>query len=457
MQLFTSPIRTRIVSIGALCVAVVLAVVLPHGQALTSGQAATSSYPFTLCPAALGGSEKIGLPATRVQVRSINGKSQSTKPAPSMILNSYQYASSYPLYIQGNPGIPVAWNSSASSALTGVSCNSGALSQWLIGGTAGLSSQDLLEIINSGLASAIVAIYPYTTKGPLAPISMTVKANSDAQIPVSTLAPGENSLAVEVVSSSARIASYLLDHRKAGLSELGSSFVPEQDQAQTTIYLGGLTNGAYSGSKANTQLVRLLVPGTQDANISATIYTSNGAVTPVGLSSLSVPHQKVLDVALPTAALPSPFGIMLTSDQPILASALTSSVTTHAIAWASALTPVATSAGSVTRINFAGAQPKLVFMGANISVRVNWQPSIGKGASAVITGDQIAAWSAPSATTTVTLTQLNPGAGQNLYVGAIMGDSSGGALSYLALPSATTQSGSAQSASDIRALIPKAR
>jgi len=463
MQLSTSPSKTRLLGLFLLCASIAAAVVVPAGQSsslrLATNDNSSTNYPFTICPAALGSTVKIGLPTGHVNFHSINGKSARPQISPYSILNSYQYANNYPVYLQGVPGIPVAWSTTAGSGVIGIPCNSGSLSQWLVGGTAGLASQDLVEIVNSGLASANVQILPYTQKGPITPLSVTVKANSDTQVPLTAIAPGENSVALEVVSSSARIASYLLDHRKTGLSDLGSSYVPEQDQPQSTIYLGGISNGSYAGTKANTQVIRLLDPGSQDANISATIFTTNGAVAPVGLSSFTLAHQKVVDITLPTSALPSPYGIKLSSDQPILASVESASVVSHAFSWAAPLSQVANSHGSVTRLNFAGNQPTLVFLGSHISVRVNWQLSNGKSASVAVTGDLIDSWSAPAGVTTVSLSQLNPSSSEPLYVGAMIGSGAGGvaagSLSYLTFPSATTQGGATQSASDIRALFPQ--
>jgi len=464
MRIFDSELRNRWAALAISIVAIGVAIFLPaattsptSGDGTGAKTSSSANYPFTLCPAALGTTMRIGLTNSHLQIRSINGKSTSTHTSQSATLNSYQYSSASPLYVQGSAGIPTAWSTSTSGSgnLVGVPCNSGGQSQWLVGGSAALTSQDLLEVINSGPTQTAVMVYPFTSKGPLAPVTFAVKANSDTQIPVSTITPGENSIALEVVSQSARIASYLLDHRKSGLSDLGSSFVAEQDQPQSTIYLGGISNGSYSGSKASTQMIRFLDPGTLDAHITATVYTSNGALVPVGLSSLTLSHQKVLDLALPTAQMPSPYGIMIQSDQPIVASVLTSSVLSRDFTWASALTPLATSKYSATRINFAGAKPTIVFIGAHIQARLSWQPLVGKTATAVVSGDLITSWVAPVNISNLTITPVS--GQQAIYAGAILGGNSHASMSYLSIGSAAPQVGSAAPTSDIRALIPNTR
>lgn len=442
---FSRSVQVRVGAALVLGASLALAISAPHISPAQRATRLERNFPATLCPAALGGSASISLPQKHLQIRSINPKTLLTHTTPFTRLPSNSYAT----YVQGTSGIPIAFNSASAAGSAAVLCNAGGQSQWFIGGTAALSSQDILEVINSGLSSSNVLIYPYTSKGSVAPIALTVKANSDSQVSVASLAPGENSVAFNVVTLTGRVSSFLLDHRKAGLSDLGASYVSATNAATNTIFLGGLTNGS-AGSNAASQLVRLLVPGGIDANISTLVYSSNGSFAPVGLSQLTVPHQKVVDVPLPTAQTPSPYGIEITSDQPIFASVLTSvSHGGNDFAWANSLTPLAFGNSSAAVMNFSGASPTLLFMGSQISVQLRWQLSSGARGTATVGGQGEVSWKSPGPIDLITINTQGKAA---VYGGAIL-KNGGTSLSYLPLESSLAENGSPLPTSDIRTLV----
>ena len=398
-----------------IAIAVALSTLIPQARARI---VLDGSYPAVVCPGAIGGgTERISLPAKNLSTRPVAGKNTALKVQKSLLLTG----STAPTFVSGNPGSEIAVISISGASTADAVCEVGGIDQWFIGGSAGVTSQGVLEIINSGLSDSLVQVFPYSSKVALAPISVKIKANSAKDLPLSTLAPGEESIALHVVTESGRVSSYLLDHRKNGLNELGASFVTPVEAPARTSYISGLYGSA---TKARSTM-RFLVPGNIKATVHLTIYSGGGVITPVGFDSLTIARQRVIDLPLPSISLSTPFGIEVTSDQPIFASTLTTRTAGgRDFAWANALSPL-----SRFKINLAGASAQFFFMGHSVAIKAQWFDSKGKANTAVITGDSSADWRPPGALSTVIFTPLTKSA---LFGGALIANSDGG-LNYLPL------------------------
>ncbi len=398
-----------------IAIAVAIATLTPE---VRSHQILDGSYPAVSCPGAIGGgSERISLPAKNLYSRLVAGESATLKVRNSTVING----SIAPTYIGGNPGSEIAFLSIAGASTADAVCEVGGIDQWFLGGSAGVTSQGVLEIINSGLSDSMVQIFPYNSKIALAPISMTIKANSAQNIPLATLVPGDESIALHVVTVSGRVSSFLLDHRKNGLNDLGASFVTPVEAPTTTSYISGLFGSATKAASS----MRFLVPGNISANVHLSIYSGGGVITPVGFDSLTMAHQRVIDLPLPKISLSTPYGVEVTSDQPILVSTLTKTTVGGAdFAWANQLTPL-----SNFTINLAGAAAQFFFMGRSLAIRAQWIDSKGKANTAVITGETSAGFHPLGALYGITFTPLTKVA---MYGGALISNSDGG-LNYLPL------------------------
>jgi Family of unknown function (DUF5719) len=376
------------------------------------------SYPSVVCPGAIGGSgERISLPANNLSTRLVAGNSATLKVQKSTIL----VGSTAPTLVGGNPGSEIAFLSISGASTAAAVCEVGGIDQWFIGGSAGVTSQGILELNNSGLSESTVQVFPYSSKVASAPITIKIPANSAKNIPLATLVPGEESIALHVVTESGRVSSFMLDHRKNGLKELGASFVTPVAAPMTTSYISGLFGSA---TKA-TSTLRFLVPGNISANVHVNIYSGGGLITPVGFDSLAIARQRVIDVPLPKISLSTPYGIAITSDQPIFVSTLTKRTTGGAdFAWANQLTPL-----SNFQINLAGAAGQFFFIGHSVAIKAQWIDSKGKANTAVITGEDSAAWHPAGSLNRITFTPLTK---EVMYGGALITNSDGG-LNYLPL------------------------
>ena len=414
--------------------AVAIATLVPEAKAHFT---ASGSYPATVCPGALSGaSEHIALPAKNLPTRIISGKTATLKTQKSFTLAG----SSAPIFVGGNSGSEVAFETIPGSTMAAAVCEVGGPDQWFLGGSAGVTSQSVLELVNSGLSDSTIQIFPFNSKAALAPIAITIKANSDRQIRLASIVPGDESVALHIVTNSGRVTSFLLDHRKSGLKELGASFVSPVAAATKKSYIAGL----YGTASSTKSTMRFLVPGNLNANVHLTIFSGDGTFTPIGFDSLEIAHQRVVDVPLPTIALTAPFGIEVNSDQPILASTFTRiSSGTGDFAWANQLTPI-----SRFRVNLGGVKGKFFFIGNSLAVTAQWTDSKGRAQKRLITGNTSALWSPGDPLGLVTFTPVTK---QPIFGGAILLNSTGG-LSYLPLLANQLVLGAHVPIADIRTL-----
>jgi hypothetical protein len=138
--------------------------------------------------------------------------------------------------------------------------------------------------------------------------------------------------------------------------------------------------------------MRILVPGKIDANISVTINSNDGNFVPVGLAELKVKSQRVLNIPLTFAPTNQPFSIIIDSDQPLLASVLSSFSygKSKEIAWATAADNLAK-----WSVNLTGSRPILTFSGKKINVSISATGVNGKKITKNVTGSNFAIWRPP--------------------------------------------------------------
>ena len=207
--------------------------------------------------------------------------------------------------------------------------------------------------------------------------------------------PGEEVIMMAVKTKSGRVSSFLFDERKKGLKSLGADFVAPVAAASKQVKISaisGFTGKLITSKNLVTHTLRLLVPASIDANVAVTINSNDGNYVPLGLSELDVKGQKVLDIPLTFAPTNQPFSVIIDSDQPILASVLSTFTygKSFEIAWATAADPL-----SKWSVNLTGSKPILSFVGDQISVEVSATGVNGKKIQQQLTGSNFLTWSAP--------------------------------------------------------------
>lgn len=428
-------IDERIIAIGAvLVVAFAISYAAPVAQNFGKAQ---SAFPATVCPAKLGdGTTSVFLPKYRTPVRHVVKKSTTFYKSASSI----EGVTSTPLLVDSNPATSFALNNSG-AGIGAVICEAGNADQWFVGGSGGLTSKSVLDIVNSGLSPARVDITGYSSKQELPLVSETVPANSDRTVSVDALVPGDDSVVLHVVTRAGRVTNFLFDQRKKGLSSLGSDFVNSQHAPSKRLVIPTLMQS--SNGKISSAL-RLLVPGALDANVKVTINSGDGAFTPLGFDGRTVVRGKVLDIPLTDLTSTTPMSIVIESDQPLVATGLTA-LSYGDFAWSAPVAPL-----SDLSMNFTGLAPKFVFTGKEISVGIKWKNALGKSMSARVSGSDIAFWNPGKGGIRTISFSSDPARGT--YAGVILRNGSGSQLAYLPLSAGAVLEKSTLPIVDVRSL-----
>ena len=350
----------------------------------------TYSYPATACPAIVTKATAIAaLPNSKIGKRLIDGKVKkfTAANANSIVLGDKS------ILIDGNPGTALTFVNNTWKAVVPCSVSNG--EQWFVGGSGALTSKSILSIVNSGFSESAVEIEVYTSTGVLEAKQVAISPNSTKSVSLDTLAPGEDSLVIAVKTKSGRVSSFLFDERKKGLRSLGADYVAAVSAPKKILTIPAISDlqgkAAVAGS-TSTHVLRLLVPGTIDANIEVAINSNDGNFVPVGLSDLKVKSQKVVNIPLTFAPAKQAFSIIIKSDQPILGSVLSSYTVGKSaeIAWA-------TAAENLDKLilNLTGSKPKIAFAGKNINVVIQAIGTNGKKYNQTVKGSNFATWQAP--------------------------------------------------------------
>jgi hypothetical protein len=249
--------------------------------------------------------------------------------------------------------------------------------------------------VNSGFSESSVEIEIFAPTGLIINQVVSIATNSTKNIAVDTLAPGEDSIVVAVKTKSGRVSSFLFDERKKGLRSLGADFVAPVAAPTNLLTIGaisGLSGNLAKAANSSTHVLRLMVPGTIDANAEVSINSNDGSFVPVGLGELKVKSQRVINIPLSFAPEKQAFSITVKSDQPILGSVLSSYTfgKSSEIAWA-------TGGDELTNLTFnlTGSKPLVAFAGKNINVEISAVGTNGKKYNKSVKASNFAIWQAP--------------------------------------------------------------
>jgi hypothetical protein len=350
----------------------------------------TSTYPATVCPA-IGNkvSSIAALTNSKVNRRLVDGRSKILKPGKSSVIALSKDA----VLVEGNAGTAITFANNGWKSVVPCSVSNG--TQWFVGGSGALTSKSYLYIVNSGFSQSLVDLEVFTPNGALEPKSISIPQNSTKKLSVDSLVPGEDVIVVGVKTQSGRVSSYLFDERKKGLRSLGADFIApigSSSKKVTISAISGLTGKLVTQSNSVSHAMRVLVPGKIDANVSVTINSNDGNFIPVGLAELKVKSQRVLNIPLTFAPTNQAFSIIIDSDQPLLASVLSTFNygKSSEIAWATAADDLAK-----WSVNLTGSRPTLTFSGKKINVSISATGINGKKITKTITGSNFATWRPP--------------------------------------------------------------
>ena len=421
-------------------VALVIAVLITASNSLNSSisrEKFTLSYPSVLCPATLSGlTSQVSLGSRDTKIKRVGSKSSKFGNARALRIP----IPADPIIVDAQGITPIVWQSRTGSWAGGTICTDPSTSQWFVGGSADITSRGKLILVNSGLSESVADVFIWSDKSPATTKPVSIKANSFQTFGLDSLAPGDSSLVIRVVSRSGRLNAFVVDERGKGLRTLGGDLVSPSVSPAKEIYIPGIPLQPRVNN-APAQQLRLLAPGDSDAIVSVEVISGDGRFVPVGFSDITLKKGQVTNFTLAPSVSSSVYGLRINSDEPIVAGILSN--VGRDFVWSSsvpALTPFT--------IAMTGMSPLLVFVGDSINVEIELGVAGGKKVNKIIQGSDIAFWRIPNNARNLTFLRVSA----NTYASALQKSVSGFGSIPLVAGSVLTKS--AIPSANIRVLNP---
>lgn len=368
-------------------VAITVGILIASSNALSSSisrQQFSLSYPSVVCPATLSGiTSQVSLGSRSTKIHRVG--STSAKFVKSRALRIP--IAGDPLLVDAQGITPIVWQSRQGSWAGGTICSDPAASQWFVGGSADITGRGKLILVNSGLSESVADVYIWSGTSPASSKAISIKANSFESVGLDSLAPGESSVVIRVVSRSGRLNAFLVDERGKGLRGLGGDLVSPGVAPAKEIYIPAIPLQP-KVKNAPAQQLRLLAPGDADANVSVEIISGDGRFTPVGFDDITIKKGQVVNFPLSPSVTSSVYGVKIKSDEPVVAGVFAS--VGRDFVWSSSVPPLVP-----FNISMTGMSSLLVFVGDSINVEIELSVAGGKKARKTIRGSDIAFWRVP--------------------------------------------------------------
>jgi hypothetical protein len=402
----------------------------------------TQSYPATACPAGVSGAQETALLASKnIEIRNINQPNVELKKNGS---------GSYPLnrgaiLVAGNVANTNVIMTRSGKWTSAATCTISGPINWFVGGTANVTSQSKLILINSGLSDALIDLTAYSESGSSQSLPVTVRASSEKVVRIDSLSPGSERIVLKVETRSGRVTSYLLDERVRGLSNIGADFVPAISEASRELVIAGLSVKLGSSSSIKHTL-RLMSVGEVDASASVEIISPDGVYVPVEIGEISLNAREVTDIDLSGVDFGSKtFALKINATNEIVASVL-SEVKSGSISDFTWSAP--SRSFNTVNFNIYGLEPVMSFVGERIILSISWRDRQGRGNSELIRGDEIVNWRVPPNARLMTINSTNP-------VVAAMSWKSGDGVARLGIAPSTNLESATKPVADIAVIQPR--
>ena len=402
----------------------------------------TQSYPATACPGGVSGAQETALLASKnIEIRNINQPNVELKKNGS---------GSYPLnrgaiLVAGNVANTNVIMTRSGKWTSAATCTISGPVNWFVGGTANVTSQSKLILINSGLSDALIDLTAYSESGSSQSLPVTVRASSEKVVRIDSLSPGSERIVLKVETRSGRVTSYLLDERVRGLSNIGADFVPAISEAGRELVIAGLSVKLGSNSSIKHTL-RLMSVGEVDASASVEIISPDGVYVPVEIGEISLNAREVTDIDLSGVDFGSKtFALKINATNEIVASVL-SEVKSGSISDFTWSAP--SRSFNTVNFNIYGLEPVMSFVGERIILSISWRDRQGRGNSELIRGDEIVNWRVPPNARLLTINSINP-------VVAAMSWKSGDGVARLGIAPSTNLESATKPVADIAVIQPR--
>lgn len=402
----------------------------------------SQSYSVTTCPGAVNDSRTTALlPSRQVGTRElVRANASFTKPT-----SSTPVLARGAIIVQGDPRNSWVIQTKANRWTSAATCTSGVASSWFVGGTANVTSQGKLVLINSGLSDAAAEITTYSEDGPSEPRNITVKALTEREIRIDSLLPGADRLVVKVKVINGRVSSFLVDERVRGLNNIGGDFVAPIATPSSELIIAGIP-ATFGSSSSITRTLRLMSTEDVDTNISVEVVSREGVYVPVELGNIEINAGEVVDLPLQNLDLgKGNFGLKITATSAIVASLLSEvkSGTISDFMWS-----VPAPSFENASFNIYGLEPSITFIGDQIRVRIQWRNRDGRSFTENLSGEEILNWRVPANTRLITISNLSDARSGMSWL-------TSDGITHLPIESAATLESAARPRADISVIQPR--
>jgi len=416
-----------------------IAYLLP--QAITKEEL-SESYSITTCPGPVNGANGTALiPSKQIGVRELNRRNADfAKPASGNVSLSRGA-----IIIAGNPINSWTIQTKPGKWTSAITCASGATTSWFVGGTANVTSQGKIVLINSGLSDAVAALTTFSESGPSEALNVTVKALSEREIRIDSLQPGAEQLVVKVTVLNGRLTSFMTDERVRGLNNIGGDYISPITEPKKELIIAGLPSTFGSTSKL-THTLRVMSTEKVDANLSVEVISIEGVYVPVSLGSISLNAGEVVDIPLDDLDPGrGSFGLKVVANSEIVAGVFTEVTrgSTSDFMWNSA-TPTFESVS----FNIYGLEPQISFIGEEIRLSIQWRDRTGKTKRSSLQGQEILNWRVPANARLITISSRSE-------VSAGMSWITNDGVAHLPIASSATLESAARPRADIGVIQPR--
>lgn len=274
-----------------------------------------------ICPAKNGDeSGRISLGQKGVRTSIINKKNRPFKKSKDRSISLGGSAVS----ISGDSPSPIVLASKAKTWLGVSQCGAVAGEYWFVGGAADVTSLGYFQFTNGNLGKAIIDIELWSEDGSESTRTLTIPPQSTKQFSLTTFMPGKKQTVFHIISRSGLVRAELFDERRKGLQNFGGDYVAPAAFPEKVLHIAGIPTSKFvKKSTFSSQKLRIFAPGESDAIIQVNYISPSGVFSPIGLDSVRVPAQKVVELALGNYPSSKLFSIEVRSSEPIVAGVLT--------------------------------------------------------------------------------------------------------------------------------------
>lgn len=377
----------------------------------------SESYPAVVCPPTLPGlNSQISLSSTKTPFQRLQNRTNKTTPVRQLRLP----ISKDSIVINSEGTTPVVWQSRTGSWAGGAVCTGPESSQWFVGSSADITTRARLIVINSGLSDAVVDIEAFTENGKQPQKTINVASKNYTLIPIDSLAPGDNKLAIHVIPRSGRINAYLIDEQGKGLRTLGGDLINSVASPDKSVIIAAIPNQPpkRGQSKPTAHTLRVLVPGDLNSNMSVEVLSADGVFIPVGFSSKEIAAGTVTEFNLAPNISATSFAVRITATEPVVASVKSTVIVggRSDFVWSTAspeLTPLT--------LAVTGLTPLIAFTGADINVSIEITTIKGKVIRRSVKATDFTTWRVPESARSISVSKV----GAKIYAGALVSSVNG--------------------------------